>query len=828
MFRYRRYRAFIAFAVISIFAFYHFSGFASWTLHNPIGAGSPNLHPQSPQDPKLPQAEPVPQPDAEDKERTPEYRPPQNPIKDALDHAATTTSRLAQQTPLGQALPQQSKTQTLGSAQTSSPIAKGKADHDKPIATEPPTLPIAGSDAKALPSKQSTKSKSSSQQIHWSKQSEHFPVSSTIQLPTGTPKAIPRIQHVFEKETDAQRIDRTQKLRAIKEAATHAWSGYRENAWAHDEVRPVTGGFKDPFCGWAATLVDALDTLWIMGMKDEFEEAVRAVGKIDFTTSPRKDIPLFETTIRYLGGMLSAYDISGAKYVTLLDKAVELAEILMGAFDTPNRMPVTYYHWMPTFASQPHRASNRVVMAELGSLSMEFTRLAQITKEPRYYDAVDRVTDAFHEWQQKTGVNGTLVPGLFPTYVDASGCEKPNQMAPPQPQEQLVGDGTPANAGQPVQGDRSPGQGPLSGVAVDDKASPAHGVPGKVKIAGWDDPIEEGSLDSKAAKDQILQKTGTQAESVPAAVAAAAAAAVAKPVGKLGKISGWDDESGSVVDSKITTGETLRKVPDHLNSPPVPPPVVNVAKDSPEKKQTKDGGLGAAAAKNELFDDLYRHSIHDKQKRQLGGELAEGSLPTIPDHFPPTIPDAFQDATRPRVAAPPPVAEADICLPRGLAATHGSNVFTIGGMADSTYEYFPKQYLLLGGLESKYKDLYDRSMDAVIEMLLFRPMTPGGHDILFAGAYSAFETPDADGKFGTLKPEAAHLTCFAGAMFAMGAKVFGRKQDLEIGAKLTDGCVWAYNATATGIMPESALLSVCEDQVDCAWNKTKYYKELDP
>jgi mannosyl-oligosaccharide alpha-1,2-mannosidase len=50
---------------------------------------------------------------------------------------------------------------------------------------------------------------------------------------------------------------------------------------------------------------------------------------------------------------------------------------------------------------------------------VEFTRLAQITKEPKYYDAIARITDALEEWQ-----NHTRLPGMWPTYVDASGCER--------------------------------------------------------------------------------------------------------------------------------------------------------------------------------------------------------------------------------------------------------------------------------------------------------------------------------------------------------------------------------------------------------------------
>ena len=185
--------------------------------------------------------------------------------------------------------------------------------------------------------------------IHWSQQPEHFPVptENIIPLPTGKPKALPKIQYDFKTESGKEKTDREEKRDIIKEAFSFSWDGYKKKAWTQDELTPVSGKFRNPFNGWGATLVDSLDTLWIMGLKDEFEEAVEAVKDIDFTTSPRNDIPLFETVIRYLGGLVAAYDVSDGAHRILLDKAVELADILMGAFDTPNRMPMTFYLWKP-------------------------------------------------------------------------------------------------------------------------------------------------------------------------------------------------------------------------------------------------------------------------------------------------------------------------------------------------------------------------------------------------------------------------------------------------------------------------------------------------
>jgi mannosyl-oligosaccharide alpha-1,2-mannosidase len=65
-------------------------------------------------------------------------------------------------------------------------------------------------------------------------------------------------------------------------------------------------------------------------------------------------------------------------------------------------------------------------------------------------------------------------------------------------------------------------------------------------------------------------------------------------------------------------------------------------------------------------------------------------------------------------------------------------------------------------------------------------------------------------------------------MFAIGSKVFGIEGDLDIARKLTDGCVWAYSSTITGIMPEAFTLVPCESRDHCEWNETRWHDFLDP
>jgi mannosyl-oligosaccharide alpha-1,2-mannosidase len=196
-----------------------------------------------------------------------------------------------------------------------------------------------------FPSPTFTSSRKIEKPVNWKDVPLRHPVSSITPLPTGGPVTIPRIQHTFGVETSHNKEQRLLRQAAVKEAFLHTWSGYKKYAWLQDEVTPVTGGFKNDFGQRGATLVDTLDTLIIMGLDEEFDQAVKALKKIDFTTSAIQRLNVFETTIRFLGGLLSAHDLSHGKHHSLLAQATELGDMLYTAFDTPNRMPISRWDW---------------------------------------------------------------------------------------------------------------------------------------------------------------------------------------------------------------------------------------------------------------------------------------------------------------------------------------------------------------------------------------------------------------------------------------------------------------------------------------------------
>lgn len=109
----------------------------------------------------------------------------------------------------------------------------------------------------------------------------------------------------------------------------------------HDELKPVTNKPADPFGGWGATVADAISTMLVMELFDEFEDATNTISLTNFSVTDDKDISTFETIIRYLGGFLSAYELSGDK--RMLQKAEEVGNVIIDAFDTDSGLP--YHRW---------------------------------------------------------------------------------------------------------------------------------------------------------------------------------------------------------------------------------------------------------------------------------------------------------------------------------------------------------------------------------------------------------------------------------------------------------------------------------------------------
>ena len=113
-------------------------------------------------------------------------------------------------------------------------------------------------------------------------------------------------------------ISHTDRQKHVVNSFKHAWKAYKMYAWGKDELKPISRESNEWF-NLGLTLVDSLDTMWLMGLTKEFEEAREWVEK-EMVIAQDKDVNLFETTIRVLGGLLATYHLTQDKM--FLKKAV--------------------------------------------------------------------------------------------------------------------------------------------------------------------------------------------------------------------------------------------------------------------------------------------------------------------------------------------------------------------------------------------------------------------------------------------------------------------------------------------------------------------------
>ncbi|KAG0303307.1 mannosyl-oligosaccharide alpha-1,2-mannosidase [Dissophora globulifera] len=159
--------------------------------------------------------------------------------------------------------------------------------------------------------------------------------------------------------------------------------------------------------GQGFTIVDSLDTLLAMGLTDEFEEA-KAWVRDELTFDQDGEVNLFETTIRVLGGLLSAYDQSGHDPV-FLKKAVDLADRLMGAFKTSSGIPYASVH-LGSGRGVPGHEGGISTTSEVSTLQLEFKYLSYLTGDDKYWRVAEDVVMKMKDLDS--------LDGLVPIYIN--------------------------------------------------------------------------------------------------------------------------------------------------------------------------------------------------------------------------------------------------------------------------------------------------------------------------------------------------------------------------------------------------------------------------
>jgi len=197
-------------------------------------------------------------------------------------------------------------------------------------------------------------------------------------------------------------LDTAALAEQVRTEFLHAWSGYRQFAWGHDQLLPISRGYRD----WHErslymTPVDAFDTMILMGLTTEAAEAKQLV--LDSLSFDHDfDVQVFEITIRLLGALVTAYQLDGdARFLAL---ATDLADRLLPAFDSPTGMPYGRVHLRT--GKTRWNVNNP---AEIGTLMLELGTLSKLTGNPIYYDSAKRGVVAVFERRSDIGLVGTTI-----------------------------------------------------------------------------------------------------------------------------------------------------------------------------------------------------------------------------------------------------------------------------------------------------------------------------------------------------------------------------------------------------------------------------------
>ncbi|XP_025831739.1 ER degradation-enhancing alpha-mannosidase-like protein 2 isoform X3 [Agrilus planipennis] len=195
----------------------------------------------------------------------------------------------------------------------------------------------------------------------------------------------------------------------------HAYNSYLKYAYPYDELRPLSCDGIDTWGSYSLTLIDALDTLVIMGNYSEFQRVVNIL-----TTKENFDaninVSVFETNIRIIGGLLSAHLLSNKAGIEtepgwpcngpLLRLAEDVAKRVIAAFDTKTGMP---YGTVNLRHGVPPGETTVTCTAGIGTFILEFGALSRLTGDPIYEEVALNALYALYNHKSAIGLYGNHI-----------------------------------------------------------------------------------------------------------------------------------------------------------------------------------------------------------------------------------------------------------------------------------------------------------------------------------------------------------------------------------------------------------------------------------
>ncbi|CCM02763.1 uncharacterized protein FIBRA_04871 [Fibroporia radiculosa] len=197
------------------------------------------------------------------------------------------------------------------------------------------------------------------------------------------------------------------KRDAVVAAFKHAWLAYERDAMGDDEYHPIrkAGSNLTQAGGIGYTVVDSIDSMLLMGLEEEHARARKWVAE-KMTFERDGNFNTFEvllfTTIRVLGGLLSAYHLSGDHMYA--ERAQDLADRILPVFNTPTGLPLSMVNLKKREGIPDKDNHGLVSTAEVSTLQLEFKYLAMLADDDEYWRKAEKVMQVIKDARIATGL----------------------------------------------------------------------------------------------------------------------------------------------------------------------------------------------------------------------------------------------------------------------------------------------------------------------------------------------------------------------------------------------------------------------------------------
>ena len=176
------------------------------------------------------------------------------------------------------------------------------------------------------------------------------------------------------------------------EQFVHSWDAYKKYAWGCDALYPQTKACHNYYkysLMW--TPIDALDTMYLMGLQQEINETLQLLcstpfhGHNSFTFKTDQTVFVFDYFLRSLGGLLSAYSFINS--TCLLNLAIEVSDAIYPIFSeiTPSKsgLPWVYINLLTEKVDTSQQSSSP---SQAGTHTMEYGIMSVLTGDLKYWN----------------------------------------------------------------------------------------------------------------------------------------------------------------------------------------------------------------------------------------------------------------------------------------------------------------------------------------------------------------------------------------------------------------------------------------------------------